>query len=52
MNKYEIVKFEQGDLALDVNVSPTEERVWLSLNEIYLLFGRENRLFLDTLKNI
>lgn len=25
MNKYEIVKFEQGDFALDVNVSPAEE---------------------------
>lgn len=41
MNKYEIVKFEQDDLALDVNVSPTEETVWLSLNEICLLFGRD-----------
>ena len=41
MNKYEIVKFEQGDLALDVNVSPEEETVWLSLNEICLLFGRD-----------
>ena len=41
MNKYEIVKFEQGDLALAVNVSPEEETVWLSLNEICLLFGRD-----------
>ena len=38
MNKYEIVKFEQGDLALDVSVSPAEET-----EEI-------NRLFQDTLK--
>lgn len=26
MNKYEIVKFEQGDLALDVNVSRRKKR--------------------------
>ena len=44
MNKYEIVKFEQGDLALDVNVSPAEETVWLSLNEICLLFGRDKKI--------
>lgn len=52
MNKYEIVKFEQGDLALTVNVSPTEETVWLSLNEICLLFGRDKSVVSRHIKNI
>ena len=52
MNKYEIVKFEQGDLALDVNVSPAEETVWLSLNEICLLFGRDKSVISRHIKNI
>lgn len=28
--KYEIVKFVNNDLELDVNVSPDEETVWLT----------------------
>ena len=52
MNKYEIVKFEQGDLALDVNVSPAEGTVWLSLNEICLLFGRDKSVISRHIKNI
>ena len=28
--KYEVVKFEQDNLILDVNVSPNEDTVWLS----------------------
>lgn len=51
-NKYEIVKFEQGDFALDVNVSPAEETVWLSLNEICLLFGRDKSVISRHIKNI
>lgn len=52
MNKYEIVKFEQGDLALDVNVSPAEETMWLSLNEICLLFGRDKSVISRHIKKI
>ena len=39
--KYELIKFEDGDFSLDVNVSPNEETVWLSANEIALLFNRD-----------
>ena len=37
-NKYEIVKFESGDITLDVNVSPDEDTVWLTQNEIAILY--------------
>ena len=37
-NKYELIKFEDGDFSLDVNVSPHEETVWLSQEQIAILF--------------
>jgi hypothetical protein len=36
--KYEIIKFEDGDFSLDVNVSPNEETVWLTQAQIAELF--------------
>ena len=36
-NKDEIVLFENGELALEVNVSPQLETVWLSSNQMALL---------------
>lgn len=38
---YELIKFEDGDFSLDVNVSPKEETVWLNRTEISLLFERD-----------
>ena len=38
-NKDEIVLFENGELALEVNVSPQLETVWLSSNQMALLYG-------------
>jgi hypothetical protein len=35
---YEIIKFEDGDFSLDVNVSPNEETVWLTQTQIAELF--------------
>ena len=40
-SKYELVRFEKDGLVLGVNVSPSEDTVWLSLNEMCLLFGRD-----------
>ena len=34
-------KFEDGDFSLDVKVSPSEDTVWLTLDEIGLLFERD-----------
>ena len=36
--KYELIKFEDGDFSLDVNVSPDEDTVWLSARDMALLF--------------
>ena len=36
-----LIKFEDGDFSLDVNVSPDENTVWLTLEEIGLLFERD-----------
>ena len=36
--KYDLIKFEDGDFSLDVNVSPSEDTVWLSLDKISILF--------------
>lgn len=36
----EVIKFENGELSLDVRVSPSEDTVWLSLDQIAKLFDR------------
>ena len=41
MDKYEIVKFVDNELELEVNVSPDEDNIWLSKNQISELFGRD-----------
>ena len=50
--KYELIKFEDGKFSLDVNVSPSEETVWLTLDEIGLLFGRDRSVIGKHIKNI
>lgn len=37
-NKFEIIKFRDGDFELDVNLSPIEETVWLSYIQMAELF--------------
>lgn len=41
MEKYEIITFKNDLVQIDVNVSPSEETVWLTLNQISELFGRD-----------
>ena len=38
MNKYEIVKFNNNSVEVDVTVSPLEETVWLTQEQMALLF--------------
>ena len=40
-NNYDIVKFIDKEFELEVNVSPEEETVWLSLDEMSALFERD-----------
>ena len=39
--KYDVVKFVDDEFELSVNVSPKEETVWLSFDEMSLLFNRD-----------
>ena len=39
--KYEVVKFVNDSLELEVNVSPDEDTVWLTKDQISLLFDRD-----------
>jgi hypothetical protein len=50
--KYELIKFEDGEFSLDVNVSPDEETVWLSANEIALLFNRDSKTIRKHINNV
>ena len=50
--EYEIIKFENDNVELEVNVSPEEETVWLSLNEMRLLFDRDKSVISRHIRNI
>ena len=50
--KYELIKFEDGDFSLDLNVSPSDETVWLSANEIALLFNRDPKTIRKHINNV
>ena len=41
IEKYELVKFIAGEFELEVNVSPNEETIWMTLDEIAILFERD-----------
>ena len=50
--KYELIKFEDGEFSLDVNVSPDEDTVWLTANEIALLFERDEKTIRKHINNV
>ncbi len=52
MHDYEIVKFNNGEFELDVNVSPEEDTVWLSLMDLCHLFNRDKSVISRHIKNI
>lgn len=49
--KLELIKFEQDNLKLEVTVSPLEETVWLSLDDMAALFGRDRSVIGKHVKN-
>ena len=51
-NKYELIKFEDGEFSLDVNVSPDEETVWLTQKDLTLLFNVDKSRISRHIKNI
>ena len=50
--KYELIKFEDGEFNLDVNVSPDEETVWLTQNDMAALFDVDRTRITRHIKNI
>ena len=49
--KYDLIKFEDGEFSLDVNVSPDEETVWLTQNDMALLFEVDRTRITRHIKN-
>ena len=49
-NNYELIKFEDGEFSLDVNVSPFEETVWLTKTQIAELYNRDRSVISKHIK--
>lgn len=52
MNNYELVRFKNQSLELDVEVSPNEDTVWLSKEQMSLLFNRDRSVISRHINNI
>ena len=50
--KYELVKFVNGELEMDVSVSPNEDTVWLTKEQMALLFERDRSVISRHINNI
>ena len=51
-NNYEIVKFVDGEFELEVNVSPKEETIWMTQEQIVMLFQTTKQNISLHIKNI
>ena len=51
-HRYELVKFADNGFELEVNVSPTEETVWLDVNQLALLFDVQVSSIVKHISNI
>ena len=51
-NKYELVKFVDDELELEVSVSPKEETVWMSQAQLSFLFGVKENVINYHIKDI
>ena len=49
---YELIKFEDGEFSLDVNVSPSEDTVWLTQAQMAELYERDLSVISKHIKNI
>lgn len=47
----EIIKFMNGNLELDVTVTPDKDTVWLSANQMTLLFDRDEKTIRKHINN-
>ena len=51
-NKYELVKFIDGEFELEVNVSPKEDTIWMSANQMAILFNKDEKTIRKHINNI
>ena len=51
-NKYDLIKFEDGEFSLDVNVSPNEDTVWLTQAQMAFLFQKDRKTITSHIRNI
>ena len=49
---YEVIKFENDNVELEVNVSPEEETVWLTKDQMATLFDRDRTVISRHINNI
>ncbi len=52
MQNLELIKFVNGCIELEVNVSPEENTVWLTKEQIAILFGRDKSVISRHINNI
>ena len=52
MNEYQIIKFKNNSIELSVNVSPNEETVWLTKEQMAILFDRDRSVISRHINNI
>ena len=52
IEKYELVKFVDGEFELEVNVNAKEQTIWLSQNEIAQLFDKDRKTITRHIQNI
>jgi hypothetical protein len=52
MGNYKIIKFKENKFEIDVNVSPEEDTVWLTQEQISSLFERDKTVIARHINNI
>ena len=52
MKEYEIIEFRNENIELSVNVSPKEDTVWLTKEQMAVLFGRDRSVISKHINNI
>ena len=52
MKTYQIIKFQDGDFSLNIQVSPDEQTLWLTQEQIAELFGKARSTITEHINNI
>ena len=52
INKYEVVRFIDKEVKLDINVSPFEYTIWVNIEQMALLFDRDRSVISKHIKNV